>query len=355
MAIEDTTTQQGVSVHDRLVRHLSGDESPPKDDEPTPVEDTDSTDDIVDEDVTGADTDVTDDEGDDKTEGEGDTRWMPETLDELAEALEVEPDELKQRMRMHTKVDGESGEATLADLQKSFQYEQHLNRRSQQMAEQRKEWEQQQSKWREESEQQVADINNTISALEQLVAADYQNTDWTSLQREDPTEYLIKQQELQGRFAHLKQVKDAIAEKHKADQQNADTKRQEDMQKFVTQQREMALEAIPEWQNPDKRNEDLGNIGAYLGKTVGLSPEEYAQVLDHRFFVIARKAMMYDEMQTKASPKKQELKGKPKFVPPGARKSESDAKAKKIAQLKKRSRQGDKTATRELLRLKISR
>lgn len=356
MEIEDTTTQQGVSVHDRLVNFLSDDKSPSKEDGQPTVEDADSTDDIVDEDATvGTDTEVTDGDGDETTEDDGDSRWMPESLDELAEALEVEPDELFKNVKARIKVDGESGEATLADLLKSYQYEQHLNRRSQQMAGERKEWEEQNAKWREDKAEQEANLRNTFTALEQMIAADYQQTNWKELQEEDPTAYLIAQQNLQQRFAHLEQMKQAIQEQSQKEADEAKAKQEDALRQLMLREREMALEAIPEWQNPDVRNKDLGEIGAYLGKTVGLTPEHYAQIADHRLFVVARKAMMYDQMQSKADPKKRELKNKPKFVPPGARKSDSDAKAKKVAQLRKRSRQGDKTATRELLKMKISR
>ena len=44
--------------------------------------------------------------------------------------------------------------------------------------------------------------------------------------------------------------------------------------------------------------------------------------VDHRLWVIARKAMMYDQVQTKANPKMKKMKSKPKFVPPGARRTQ---------------------------------
>jgi len=59
-------------------------------------------------------------------------------------------------------------------------------------------------------------------------------------------------------------------------------------------------------------------------------------------------------MQKQVDPKKKQLKSKPKFVKPGARKNAGDERNKRIEQLRKRSRQGDRTATRELLKMKIS-
>lgn len=355
MEIENTTTQPGVSVHERLMSYLQGDKSPPEaDSESSAVEDAESTEAKFDDEAAGeTDTEVTEDKGVESDEDVGESRWMPKSLDELAEALEAKPDELMKLMRLRTKVDGEVGEATLEEVVKSFQLEQHLNRRSQQLAAERKEWAEQQERLRQQYESRLRETDDMVSALEQMIAADFNGINWKELQEEDPTQYLIQQNALQQRFSQLQALKQQVVQKREQEQNAFVQKQQEFQRQFMQRELDAVLDAIPDWRDEEKRAAEVNELGTYL-MDVGFSQQELGNMMDHRAYVIARKAMLYDKMEKKVEPKKAQLKSKPKFVPPGARKTESDVKARKLAELKARSRNGDRNATHELLKMKLA-
>lgn len=351
--IDTTTPDADVSVHEKLMQRFTGEETLPSNEAEAPVEEVASTDVVDDEAAAGTDTEATDSESVETDEGDSDSRWMPESLDELAEALEVPRDELMAHMRLQTKVDGEVGEATLQETLNNFQFRQSLDRRSQQFASERKEWEEQQEKSRQAYEQKVQEADDTLSAMEQILAAEYQQVDWNELQQEDPTQYLLTQQALQQRFMQLQTAKDQLKARREEESKASQEKDLEAARSRLYQERDLAIDKIPEWRDQKVAAADVKRIGEYLSEKIGYRPEELAHMADHRDYVVARKAMLYDEMQAKAAPKKEQLRTKPNFVKPGARKAASSAKTKKIAELKAKSRRGDKAATRELLKLKM--
>jgi len=277
MGLDIATTDEGVakdSVHDRLVTFLSGEDAakaslPKAEDDEQPVEDAEPTDEIDGEAVEDSDTDVTDDEGDEEAGDGGDeSRWMPETLADLAEALEVEPDELKAALKVDIKVDGQQSRATLADVVKSYQLEQHLHQRSQQMAEQRKEWEAEQERLRSEYQTKAQEADDTISAMEQLLANEYQGINWSELQEEDPTQFLLVQQQLQNKFAQIQQYRNALKAKRDQELAQQQSKLVEQHDKFKKDQMELLVGRIPEWADEEKRSKGRAEVNEYL-KSLG--------------------------------------------------------------------------------------
>jgi len=78
------------------------------------------------------------DDPSEEAESSDDDKWMPKSLDELAEALETSPEDLTTVLKVKTKVDGQEGEATLKDVIKSYQLEKTLNGRLEAHANERK-------------------------------------------------------------------------------------------------------------------------------------------------------------------------------------------------------------------------
>lgn len=352
----EQATQQGASVHDRLMGLYADEETPSKPDPETPVEDVEATDQQVDESATvESETEVKEDEGEVQAEAPEDTKWMPNSVTELAEALEVDSKELLDRLKVQTKVDGEVGEATLADVVKTHQLEKHLTRRSEQLAQERKEAEEQIAAQRQEYEQKAQEAQDTLDAMEQMLAEDFQSVNWTELQQEDPTQYLITQQQMQQRFAGIQAKRSAIQEKRDADLKAQQEKDQEDFKRKAAEEKVMLSGSIPGWEDPKGFQDGMAELSKYLVEDVGFRSGEWGGVIDHRAYVIAHKAMKYDRLMADAKPKKQQLKAKPKFVPPGARKASQDADATRVAKLRERSKAGDKSATHELLMMKFKR
>jgi len=159
---------------------------------------------------------------------------------------------------------------------------------------------------------------------------EFQSIDWSELKDNDPTEYMLKQQEMRDQYTKINQVK----EKLKQDQEKSLWEQQQAFQQQVQQRRaeekQALLDKMPEWQDNERAKEGLTKVFDYL-KGVGYQPQEIDAIIDHRAFVVAEKARRYDEMQTKADPKMKQMKTKPKFVKPGARKNPARVSEKRKA------------------------
>lgn len=349
--MSDTATDTGVvhktdsDVVDELAAFFDVDENQPSQDDEVQTardedESTGETDDsLMETEAEGQDAperNETEDEGEEPAEDE---RWMPQTLNDLAEALETDLDTVTRQIKVRTKLDGEEGEATLADVLKSYQLEGTLNKRFEAAAKERQEFEADRAKTMQTLQEKTQEAENLVSAMEQLVVSDYQSVDWADLKENDPTEFLMQQQRLQQKFADVQSAKNKIEANKKQDTEKQQQEYRANLEQYAKAERARLEEKIPEWRDASKMQEGLSQVSQYL-KSQGATDQEIGTIVDHRVYVMARKAMMYDQMQSKADPKVKQMKTKPKFVPPGKRttvqevsegnQKRSFAKAKKL-------------------------
>ena len=70
-------------------------------------------------------------------------------------------------------------------------------------------------------------------------------------------------------------------------------------QSYLSQQQDELLAKLPDWKDETKAKAEREAIKGFL-KDLGYTDKELAAVSDHRAVVMARKAMLYDQMMTKA-------------------------------------------------------
>jgi hypothetical protein len=312
-----------------------------------------SDDDTSEETEADEDTEVeADDQQDDEdAESSDDDKWTPKSLDELADALEMKPDEVASTLKVKIKVDGQEGEATLKDVIKSYQLEKTLNGRLEAHANERKQFEAQSTQIAQSLQERLNDVESTANALEQMLFADYQGINWNELRADDPTEYVLKQQEMRDRYSAIQQVKTKLTESQSKESETLKQQQQQNYQQYLISQRDMLLEKIPDWKDPDRVKTDMTALQAYMVNHMGVSEQELPTITDHRAIVAAYKAMMYDQMHSKVEPKMKQMKTKPKFVKPGTRKdaSATSEKRKQSAMSRAKNLQTDDAWTEALL------
>lgn len=260
--------------------------------------------------------------------------WMPGTIDELAEALEVDVDALK-AIRVNTKVDGVEGEATLADVIKGYQLDKSLTQRSEALANQRREFESQSQAQLQALHQRIQEVDHVSQILESQIEAEVGQIDWQQLRAEDPAEYAAKRQEFIERIGSVQQQKQMAIQQGIAQQEQIMQQQQVAHQQRLVQEHNALVDAIPEWRDQEAMQVGMGEIRHFL-QSKGVSDQEIDTIWDHRTVLLARDAMRYEQMQKKAEPAKKQLKQKPKFVKPGARQGKEAANAKRNNNLKAR-------------------
>ena len=232
-----------------------------------------------------------------------------ETDTEQSEENEESEEEEKPQV-FTVKVDGKEVEVTLDELQKGYSRTQDYTRKTQQIAEVRKQTEAELQAVRAEREQYA----QLLSALEaQVQQATQPNIDWDRLYQEDPIEW-VRQRELMRE----NQEKNAAIQSEK--QRLSQLSQQEQMQyrnQMLQQEQEALIAAIPEWKDPKKAAAEKAML-VQFGQKAGFSPDELKNVVDHRAVVMLRKAALYDQMMSKRGQIKPVTNNGPKPAKPGA-------------------------------------
>ena len=272
-------------------------------------------------------------------ESEEEGQAEEETEEEVAEEEEYEV-VAEEDLKYTVKVDGEELEVGIDELKNGYQRQADYTRKSQALAEQRKETEQIQSE-RQRLEQERQMYANGLQMLQEQQSAklkDFDNVDWEGLKTEDPYQYMIKKDEYrdaQERITNLVQEQQAV-------QQEQAQQAQQARAHFVQQEYNRLVQALPEWN--DSKSTIKKDVQDYA-ISAGFLPEEVSQLADHRSILVIKKAMEFDKLTTKVAPKKKAVKKVPKVQKSGRGNSKEDVAAeaikKKRARLQKSGKQQD--------------
>ena len=225
---------------------------------------------------------------------------------EVEEDAESSEDESFDILGAIVEVDGE--EITVEELKAANLRQRDYTRKTQELAEQRKALEAQYS----EIERERAQYAQMLPALQQRLEQKEQEPDWDTLYDTDPTmaakaerQWRKQQEERQAQIAAVQ-----------AEQQRVQALQQEKMQQmqeqYVTQQREMLPEVIPEWRDSKVAAQEATQIRDFLlGE--GFTEQDIGGLTNATLVKLARKAMLYDRGETrvtaaKAKPKKARAK-----------------------------------------------
>ena len=264
-----------------------------------------------------------------------------EATEEVEEEEESEEEEEEVADPIYTiKVDGEEYDVNLEELKAGYQRQSDYTRKSQALAEGRKENEAIQAE-RQALEQERNMYANGLQMLKEQQEAklsELNETDWETLKEEDPYAYMLKKDE----------YRDAQDKARNASQQQRIVQQQQQQQAtqeratFVQDQYAQLVSALPEWDNKESTvKDDIRKFAI----TSGYAPEEVDQLADHRSVLILKKAMEFDKLTTKLKPKKKAVKKVPKVQKAGRGKVKSEAAQdqanKKRARLRKSGHQDD--------------
>lgn len=221
----------------------------------------------------------------------------PEANQADAEAEKVE-DATAEAEKVTIEVDGKTVELTkaeLADHYKNGLRQADYTRKTMEAAEQRKAAEAEAAKAREER-QKFAQGLSQAQAILQAQLHEQSQIDWQQLLEADPVEYL-KQQHLhnqrQAKLQAIQREQHDLYAKHQAEQA-------EQMKAFLRTQQEELLAKLPDWKDDAKAKAEKSAIKEYL-MTQGLEEAQIDNITDHRVVLLSRKAMLYDQMMSKAS------------------------------------------------------
>ena len=223
---------------------------------------------------------------------------------------EGDPEEEDQPQVFTVKVDGKEVDVTLEELQKGYSRTQDYTRKTQQIAEVRKQTEAELQEVRAEREQ-YAQLLGALQA--QVQQAAQPQVDWDRLYNEDPIEW-VRQREV------MRENQEKAAAIQSEQQRLAQLSQREQLQQreaLLAQEQEALVAAIPEWKDAKKAQAEKAML-VQFGQKIGFTPDDLKNVVDHRAVVMLRKAALYDQMMSKRGQIKPVTNNGPRPAKPGA-------------------------------------
>jgi hypothetical protein len=264
-------------------------------------------------------------------EGEVESELEPEETEEeepTEEHTEEEEstEETEELAYYSVKVDGEELEVTLDELRSGYQRQQDYTRKTQALAEERKESEAKRAQ-QEELHQNFLQQASLANELLNRDIKKFERVDWETLKVEDPVGYVQKQidlQEVRTQQATLQAQMQQVYESNLKSQQ-------EERAKHVESQKKEALKLFPDWKSPEKMSKGQQRIAEYA-RGIGYDDMQLANIIDARDLAVLDKARQWDEYQAnrKEIPKKKAQPSVRKVVKSKGKASVSTSKKKSI-------------------------
>lgn len=230
--------------------------------------------------------------------------------------------------------------AELADAYKNGLRQSDYTKKTMEVAEQRRAAEAEVAQARAEREAYAVNLQKLSAQLEGVLEQQA-SIDWQALLESDPVEYLRQQNLFQQRQAAYQRTQQAQAQLMEIAQ--AEHVQMQSM--TLAQQQEVLLAKLPEWRDASKAKAEKAAISDYL-REQGFEAAAIQNINDHRAVLMARKAMLYDQMVGKASAAAKRVSAAPQRVvtPGGGGQTRIDGRSSAMQRLGKSGRVEDAAA-----------
>ena len=213
-----------------------------------------------------------------------------EDLDDDYDEDEGEPEKAD---TFTVKINGENVEVSLDELQNGYSRQADYTKKSQTLAEERKQF----SHDRDAVQLERQQYSQLLGALQQqLTAFDEPAPDFDRLYDEDPIEGARQERQYRQRTEQRQQKMQAIAiEQQRVNDANAQEQQQQ-MRGLIQSEAAQLPDLIPEWKDEAIANKQREQLREYLINQ-GVAEEELGALVRANHIVVLRKAMLYDQGQ----------------------------------------------------------
>ena len=228
-----------------------------------------------------------------------------EAEEEESEEAEQEPDKY-----YRVKLDGEDYEVTLDEALAGYQRQQDYTKKTQQIAEDKKQVLAEQEAAKNERLQYQQRVEYLVQQQESQKPVE---PDWDQLYEADPLQWMKQKEE----FRSQKERNLELQQEQFRMRQQQDYEQQEQMKSHLSQQHQTLVDAIPEWQDPAVMQAEKSQIREYA-QTIGYSSEEISQVYDARAVQALRHGMIASGLSGKGKVKLKPVAPAIRSVTPGS-------------------------------------
>ncbi|MBA4363600.1 MAG: hypothetical protein C0411_23135 [Pseudomonas sp.] len=209
-------------------------------------------------------------------------------------------------------MDGKEVQVPLSELLNGYQRQSDYTKKTMEASQQRKEADAVVQQAQQERQEYHSKLERMAAQLEGALEQQSQ-IDWNALIESDPVEYLKQQQLFQQRQALYQQnaqERQKLIQQHQTEQAQAH-------QSYLAEQQDNLLAKLPDWKDDAKAAAEKAAISEFLQKQ-GFEAEDISSIADHRHVIVARKAMLYDQLMAKANVQAKKVQEAPqRVVKPG--------------------------------------
>jgi hypothetical protein len=210
------------------------------------------------------------------------------------------------------KIDGKEVEVSLDELKNGYQRQSDYTKKTMEAAEQRKTADAETQKAQQERQEYNSQLQRMAVQLEGVLEQQSQ-IDWSALIEADPVEYLKQRQlyeQRQALYQQNTQERQKLFQQHQHEQAQAH-------QSYLAEQQDNLLAKLPDWKDDAKAAAEKTAISKFLQEQ-GFEAEDISSIADHRHVLVARKAMLYDQLMAKANVQAKKVQEAPqRVVKPG--------------------------------------
>ena len=203
------------------------------------------------------------------------------------------------------KVNGQEIEVSLDELKAGYSRDSDYRQKTHSLSLEKRDLEAQKNSLRQSYDTRLSELNDLIATADATVKSQQGSQDLQRLYEDDPQaaaklDFQLRQQNTA--IEEMKQkAKDAYAQQY---------------EDFLSTQRELAAQKIPEYSDPKKADQFKYAMRNSL-RSYGFSDQEIGNLADHRFLMVAKDAMGYQSLKDKRPIVQKKIAKAPKVVKSG--------------------------------------
>ena len=246
-------------------------------------------------------------------ESQPESEGTKEQVTENTEATEETQTELEEPELHRVKVQGQELEVTLDELKSGYSRDSDYRQKTHTLGLEKRDLETQKSSLRQSYDTRLSELNELIATADATVRQQQGSQDLQKLYDEDPTSAARLDYQLRQQQGQIEEVKSKAKEAH--------AKQYDD---FLATQRELAATKIPEYSDPNKADQFKLSMRNSL-RNYGFNDSEIGQLADHRFLMVAKDAMSYQNLKDKRPIVQKKVANAPRVVKAGVAKSNTSS------------------------------
>jgi len=253
-------------------------------------------------------------------ESQPESEGTKEQVTENTETTEETQTELEEPELHRVKVSGQELEVTLDELKAGYSRDSDYRQKTHSLGLEKRDLETQKNSFRQSYDTRLSELNDLIATADATVRQQQGSEDLQKLYDEDPTAAAKLDYQLRQQNRQLEEVRSKAKEAQ-----------QSQYNEFLNTQRELAATKIPEFADPNKTDTFKVNMRNSL-RNYGFNDSEIGSLADHRFLMVAKDAMSYQNLKDKKPIVQKKVANAPKVVKAGVAKSNTSSGREAIRQ-----------------------